>query len=100
MKLTNEFESIREWAKQKGILDKGDAKTQTIKLAEEFGEFSSALLKSDMEEQRDAVGDMIVVLTSLSYLCGFTIEEAINSAYMAIANRQGKMVDGNFVKNA
>ena len=42
---------------------------------------------------------MVVVLTSLSYFSGFTIEEAIESAYNEIKNREGKIINNTFVKN-
>ena len=42
---------------------------------------------------------MIVVLTSLSYFGGFSIEEAIESAYSEIKNRKGKIINNTFVKN-
>ena len=47
MKLINEFESIRQWADNRGIYDKGDKKTQLIKLFEEVGELSKAILNND-----------------------------------------------------
>tara|TARA_R110002020_G_scaffold283305_1_gene499046 strand:+ start:3190 stop:3474 length:285 start_codon:yes stop_codon:yes gene_type:complete len=92
------FKLIRQWAKEKNILDKGDIKTQYIKLQEESGELAQAILKNDKEEIKDAVGDMVVVLTSISYFGGFTIEEAIESAYNEIKNRKGKIINNTFVK--
>ena len=47
----------------------------------------------------DAIGDMVVVLTNLAYLGGTNIEHCIDSAYDVIRKRQGKMVNGTFVKN-
>ena len=44
MELTNEFQSIRNWAEAKGIYKKGDPKTQYIKLMEEVGELAQAIL--------------------------------------------------------
>jgi hypothetical protein len=41
------FPKIREWAKERGIFDKGDAKTQYVKLMEEAGEVARAILKND-----------------------------------------------------
>lgn len=99
MNLTNEFDPIRQWADDKGILKHGDAKTQCTKMVEELGEFAGALLRNKSDEMRDAIGDMVVVLTSLAYHCGFTIEHCINSAYQEIKNRQGKMNNGNFIKD-
>ena len=50
------FNQIRYWAKSRGLFDKGDAKTQYIKLQEEAGELAKALLKDDEEEVIDAIG--------------------------------------------
>tara|TARA_R110000803_G_scaffold201317_1_gene266055 strand:- start:627 stop:926 length:300 start_codon:yes stop_codon:yes gene_type:complete len=99
MKLKNEFDPIRIWAKNKGILDKGDVKTQYIKLQEECGELAKALLENDNKEIIDAIGDCVVVLTNLSKLAGYNIEDCINSAYNVIFDRNGKMINGTFKKN-
>lgn len=93
------FSNIRYWAKQKGILDKGDVKTQYIKLQEESGELAKALLNNDKEEIIDAIGDCVVVLTNLSKLAGYNIEDCILSAYNVIAKRTGKMENGTFIKD-
>jgi hypothetical protein len=52
-----------------------------------------------MPEIQDAIGDMVVVLTNLAHLEGFTIEECIESAYGVISKRTGKMENGTFVKD-
>ena len=93
------FDLIREWAEQRGIYDKGDQKTQYVKLMEEAGEVGRAILKDDELEIQDGIGDMVVVLTNLAELSGLTIEECIESAYDTIAKRKGKMINGTFVKN-
>ena len=95
----NQFELIREWADSRGIYAKGDAKTQYVKLMEEAGELAQALLKEDKPETIDAIGDMVVVLTNLAKLKGLNIEDCILSAYGVISAREGKMVNGTFVKN-
>lgn len=93
------FTKIREWAKERGIFDKGDVKTQYVKLMEEAGEVAKALLTNDKAEIKDGIGDMVVVLTNLAHLAGFTIEECIDEAYDVISKRQGNMINGSFVKN-
>lgn len=98
MNLENEFETIRQWAEEKGIFEKGDVKTQCIKLFEEAGELSKAILKNDEPEIIDAIGDCVVVLTNLAKLRGLKIEDCINSAYQIISKRKGKMSNGTFVK--
>ena len=99
MKLNNEFQPIREWATEKGIISKADVNTQFLKLLEEVGELSHGIQKRNDEEIKDAIGDCVVVLTNLAAIHGvFTIEECVNSAYDVIKNRTGKMVNGVFVK--
>jgi len=99
MELTNEFQPIRAWAADKGIYAKGDIKTQYLKLMEESGELAEAIIKGDDDEIQDAIGDMVVVLTSIAHFNYTPIEECINSAYGVISKRKGKMINGSFVKN-
>ena len=95
----NVFDDIRSWARERGIYEKGNSHTQYVKLQEEAGELAKALLKNDMPEVQDAIGDMIVVLTNLSELVGLKVEDCIDSAYGVISKRTGKMVNGTFVKD-
>jgi NTP pyrophosphatase (non-canonical NTP hydrolase) len=99
MNLTNEFESVREWAEYRGIFINGDPKTQLVKLFEEAGELSKAILKNDEEEFIDAIGDCAIVLTNLAKLKGYNIEDCINSSFSVIKNRTGRMKNGTFVKD-
>ena len=99
MKMTNEFELIRKWASEKGIYNSGDPKTQYVKLQEEAGELAKAILKDDQDEIIDALGDCVVVLVNLAELCGYKLENCINSAYDEIKNRTGKMENGTFKKD-
>lgn len=92
------FPLIRQWADERGIYDKGDAKTQYVKLMEESGELAQAILKQNREESVDAIGDMVVVLTNLAVFIGVDIEDCITSAYNEIKNRKGTMSNGTFVK--
>jgi NTP pyrophosphatase (non-canonical NTP hydrolase) len=94
----NVYNLIRDWATEKGIYKSGDAKTQYLKLMEEAGELSEAILKNDEPEVIDAIGDMVVVLTNLAKLRGHNIEDCVTSAYNVIKSRQGKMINGTFVK--
>ena len=99
MNLKNEFQPIRDWAKEKGIYEKGDIKTQYIKFQEEAGELAKAIINNDNDEIIDAIGDCVVVLTSIAYFNNISIEECINSAYQVISKRKGEMINGTFVKN-
>lgn len=92
------FDLIRFWADERGIYAEGNSHTQYVKLMEEAGELAKALLNKDVYEIKDAIGDMVVVLTNLAVLEGMKIENCIDSAYNEIANRKGEMINGTFVK--
>ena len=96
---SDRFELIRDWARSRGLYDKGNSHTQYVKLQEEAGELAKALLKDDKPEVVDAIGDMVVVLTNLAHLQGVTIEDCVDSAYTVISKRTGKMINGTFVKD-
>ena len=93
------FPAIRSWAHERGLYNKGDVKTQYVKLQEEAGEVARAIIKNDIPELKDGIGDMVVVLTNLAHLAGLEIEDCIQSAYDVISKRKGSMINGSFVKN-
>ena len=95
----NDFDLIRMWANKRGLYDKGDTKTQTLKLMEEAGEICRAVLKDDHDQVVDGIGDCVVVLTNLAELQGVSIEQCIKAAYNEICNRTGRMVNGTFKKD-
>ena len=96
---TSTFNKIRDWAKDRNLYQKGDSKTQYVKLMEEAGELAQALLKQNKPEIKDAIGDMVIVLANLSELEGFKIEDCIDESFNVISKRTGKMVNGTFVKD-
>jgi NTP pyrophosphatase (non-canonical NTP hydrolase) len=93
------FELIRQWADERGLYDKGDPKTQALKLVEEVGETCRAILKGNDMEAIDGIGDCVVVLTNLAELIGEPIEQCIEQAYFEIKDRKGKMENGTFKKD-
>jgi len=93
------FELIRVWADERGLYDKGDPKTQALKLVEEVGETCRAILKGNDMEAIDGIGDCVVVLTNLAELLGESIEGCIEQAYFEIKDRTGKMENGTFKKD-
>ena len=92
------FNRVRYWAFERGLYDKGDVKTQYVKLAEEFGEVGRAIIKDDLPEIRDGLGDMFVVMVNLAHLADMTLEECIEAAWNEIKDRKGSMKGGSFVK--
>jgi len=96
----NIFDSIRDWAQVRGIYNSGDSKTQFAKLVEEVGELAQGILKNDKAEIKDAIGDIVVVVTNLAHLEQMRIEDCISSAYDEIKDRKGSMKNGTFIKRS
>tara|TARA_R110000822_G_scaffold1894_5_gene9067 strand:- start:1083 stop:1427 length:345 start_codon:yes stop_codon:yes gene_type:complete len=88
------------WAAQKGILKNGTPTAQVSKTFEEVEELEVAIMNDDREEIIDALGDILVTIIIQAELQGLSLVECLESAYNVISKRTGKMVDGQFVKDA
>lgn len=61
---------IVEWAQERDLLHKENAPKQRLKLIEECGELANAILKDDVDAQKDAIVDIFVVLVILAEQLG------------------------------
>jgi NTP pyrophosphatase (non-canonical NTP hydrolase) len=93
-----EFTRIRVWAAQRNLLNGSSNRDQFLKLLEEVGELSHAIQKNDVEEFKDAIGDVIVVLTIMAAQREIDVEDCIDHAWEQIKDRRGRMVNGVFTK--
>lgn len=93
------FKLIEQWATDRN-LHTADPNKQMLKLMEETGELASAMARSNDSLTKDAVGDIVVVLTVLCTQLNISVEECIRIAYDEIKDRKGKMVNGVFIKEA
>jgi NTP pyrophosphatase (non-canonical NTP hydrolase) len=93
------IENVIGWAGAKGILAKENAPKQMLKVLEEVGETSGALLKNNSSELKDGIGDSFVTLIILATQCGFTPTECLEAAWDEIKCRTGKTVNGIFIKD-
>jgi NTP pyrophosphatase (non-canonical NTP hydrolase) len=101
MKQYNELEAlVIAWATQKGIFKKGTPIAQACKTMEECTELITAIAFDDKDETIDALGDILVTIIIQAEMQGLSLTECLESAYNVIAKRTGKMVDGQFVKDA
>ena len=96
--MNNTIVKVQDWAKERGI-DKADPSKQLLKLGEEYGELIADFIKGYNESMRLEIGDMLVVLTIFCQQMGVDLEECFNDAYEKIKRRQGKNVNGVFVKD-
>lgn len=90
---------VEQWAKERGLDNPNNSTAQALKLFEEAGELAQAHLKEREADGKDAVGDILVVLTIYCQQKGWSISECFELAYNEIKNRKGKMVNGSFVKS-
>ncbi len=90
--------NIKKWGAERGITD-GDPSRQLNKLTEELGELAEGFNKKVPEQVEDSLGDMFVVMTLFAEQNGLDIVSCIQSAYDTIKSRDGKNIDGVFVKS-
>lgn len=101
--MNNLIKNVEQWGLDKGLTGPNGKATpygQLKKLAEEFTELTLAIGEGDEDGIADGIGDMTVVLTLLANMCGMSIHDCLNAAYNEIKNRNGKIVDGTFVKDS
>lgn len=74
---------------------------QYAKLNEEVGEIAHELTRDRLysSEMMDALGDTFVTLIILADILHFDIRDCLEAAYSEIKNRNGKTINGSFVKD-
>lgn len=96
--------SLEQWGHSKGILSQVEGQRKEVALAqlsktiEEVAEVLQGLNSWDPEEIIDAYGDVMVTLYMGMLEMGIEPMAALSAAWMEIKDRQGKMVNGVFVK--
>lgn len=96
-----ELESaIYQWGIDRKIIQNGKIEAQMLKLIEEMGELSHAIVRNKEEEIEDAVGDIIVVLIMLQGIRGKHIFDSMLGAYNEIKDRKGYLDErGMYIKD-
>lgn len=92
-------ERIEDWAHARGLLDNANPDRQFLKLTEEVGELAAGMARGDSNEVQDAIGDIVVVLTILSYQLGVSLPACVKYAVEEIEGRTGTTVNGVFIKD-
>lgn len=90
--------SVISWAHEKGIMSKGDTMSQAIKTAEEANEVLKAVNNDDFEAVKDELGDVFVTIIIQAEMQGVDLLQCLWDAYEKISKRNGKMINGTFVK--
>jgi NTP pyrophosphatase (non-canonical NTP hydrolase) len=90
---------VETWGQERGIIVNGTKNAQALKTLEECTELLVALENKDENGTKDAIGDIVVTLILQCKMNNWTLEECLEGAWNEIKDRQGKMVNGQFVKN-
>jgi len=90
---------VGNWAIKRGILKKENATKQIMKVMEEVGETAGAILKDNEKDIVDGIGDSFVTLIILAKQLGYTPQECLEAAWNEIKDREGKTINGVFVKD-
>lgn len=98
LKLHDLVELISKWHHDRNLIHGSTDKDQFCKLVQEVGELSDNLCKG--KPISDDIGDIIVVLINIAERRGLQLHECLESAWMDIKDRKGKMIDGVFVKES
>ena len=96
--MTDWKERIKQWASDRNLIEGSTPLKQMQKLDEEFMELLDGLNHNNIDDIKDAIGDIQVVLAVMCAQLGLDIDECREIAWEQIKDRKGKMVDGVFVK--
>jgi NTP pyrophosphatase (non-canonical NTP hydrolase) len=96
-------EKVIKWANKRDLYRQSTNMTRYKKMAEEFEEFTDELLpedggRVDIDKVKLEAGDVIVTLINLLHPMGLDLETCLAAAYDKIKDREGKMVNGTYVK--
>ena len=89
---------VIKWAEDRGLIQATTSEAQCLKLKEEYDELVESFSSGTISDTRDAIGDMLVVLTIIAKLNGLDLFQCYTTAYLEIKYRKGRMANGLFVK--
>ena len=90
---------IVQWGEARGIVQNATAMSQAIKTLEETTELLDAINKKNLDEAKDAIGDIVVTLIMVCAVLDINLVDCLKGAYNEIKDRKGHLTkEGVFVK--
>lgn len=90
---------VVQWGEARGIVQNATAMSQAIKTLEETTELLAAINKKNLDETKDAVGDIVVTLIMVCAVLDINLVDCLKGAYNEIKDRKGYLTkEGVFVK--
>jgi len=93
-----EMEVLR-WGEARGIVKNGKAISQAIKTLEEVTELLDAINRKNLDDAKDAIGDVVVTLIMVCAILDINLVDCLQGAYTEIKYRKGYLTpEGTFIK--
>lgn len=90
---------VLQWGEARKIVQNATAMSQAIKTLEETTELLDAINKDDIDEIKDAVGDIVVTLLMVCAVKDIDLVTCLDGAYQQIKDRKGYLTpQGTFIK--
>ena len=90
---------VVQWGEARGIVQNATAMSQAIKTLEETTELLDAINKKNLDEAKDAVGDIVVTLIMVCAVLDINLVDCLKGAYNEIKDRKGYLTkEGVFIK--
>ncbi len=90
---------VLQWGEARKIVQNATAMSQAIKTLEETTELLDAINKNDIDEIKDAVGDIVVTLIMVCSVKDIDLVSCLDGSYQQIKDRKGYLTpQGTFVK--
>lgn len=91
------IEKIKQWHRDRNLIDGSTDKDQALKLLQELGELSDSICKGD--DIKDDIGDMLVVMINICERNKVSLDDCLERAWEDIKDRTGTMKNGVFIKD-
>jgi hypothetical protein len=93
-----ELKVIR-WGEARGIVQNGTPISQAIKTLEETAELLDAINRNNLDDCKDAAGDIVVTLLMVCAILDINLVDCLAGAYEEIKDRKGYLTpQGTFIK--
>ena len=90
---------VLRWGEARGIVMNGKAISQAIKTLEETTELLDAINRKNLDDAKDAIGDIVVTLIMVCAILDANLVDCLQGAYEEIRHRKGYLTpEGTFIK--
>ena len=78
------FDKIVDWSTERNIIAAGKPSGQVLKVMEEMGEIAGGVAHNKLDLIKDAVGDVLVIMTNVAKMYGVEPSSVISFDYVEL----------------